>query len=441
MSSSSTVSSAERDARALHDDGHGVRPSEIAIGVIIGRTAEAFEFFVFAIAAVIVFPQRFFSFADPVTATMLSFALFALAFVARPIGTGIFTRIDRDRGKGAKLTAALFLMGTSTVAMGLVPSYATLGGWSIFVLAMLRIGQGLALGGVWDGLPSLLALNAPENRRGFFAMIPQLGAPLGLIMASLLFVYLVTNLSATDFLDWGWRYPFFVAFAVNVVALFARLRLVVTPSYTELFEKRELEPRRIRDTVGRNFSAILLAALVPLASFALFHMVTVFPLSWVYLYTTDSPADFLLIEAVSAVFGLIAVYFSGHLADRFGRRAVLRAAAATIAVFSVFAPVLLSMGGAGEALYMIVGFIILGISYGQSSGAVATLFAPYYRYTASAIVSDWAWLLGAGFAPLVALGLASWLGLWASGLYLLSGAVVTILALVFVRRLRENVQS
>lgn len=435
MSSSTTSTSAERDARNVNDDRHGVRPSEIAIGVIIGRTAEAFEFFVFAIAAVIVFPARFFPFAEPFTATMMSFGLFALAFVARPIGTSIFTRIDQSHGKAAKLTLALFIMGTSTVAMGLIPAYATIGGWAIFLLAVLRFGQGIALGGVWDGLPSLLALNAPKEKRGFYAMIPQLGAPLGLIVASLLFVYLVTRVSAVDFLDWGWRYPFFVAFAINVVALFARLRLVVTPEYTELFEQRELEPKGIRDTIRNNGGAITLGAFVPLASFALFHMVTVFPLSWVFLYTNENPANFLMIESVAAVFGLAAVLASGYLADRVGRRQVLLWAAVAIAIFSIFAPLLLSQGGTGETIYMIVGFIILGISYGQSSGAVASLFAKGYRYTGSAIVSDWAWLLGAGFAPLVALGLSSWLGLWAAGLYLLSGAIATVLALFFAKRL------
>lgn len=411
-----------------------VSTSDIAVGVIVGRSSEFFDFFVFAIASVIVFPQRFFSFAPPLQATMWSFAVFALAFLARPFGTVLFTTIDRKFGKNAKLILALVLLGTSTVAVGLLPGYDVLGWWAIAGLAALRVGQGLALGGAWDGLASLLAINAPEGRRGFYAMVPQLGAPVGLIVAALLFAYLVGSLSAAEFLDWGWRYPFFVAFAINVVALFARLRIVATPEYQRLFKGRELQPTTVAATVRAEGRTILAGAFVPLASFALFHMVTVFPLSWVFLYTNQSPVSFLLIESLGAVFGFAAILVSGWASDKVGRRTLLFWGALVIAVFSLLAPVLLGAGQTGEAMYMIYGFVILGFNFGQSSGAVASLFAPEHRYTASALVSDLAWLFGAGFAPLAALALAAWLGLFAAGFYLLSGAVGTMLALQLAYR-------
>ena len=411
-----------------------VSTSDIAVGVIVGRSSEFFDFFVFAIASVIVFPQRFFSFAPPLQATMWSFAVFALAFLARPFGTVLFTTIDRKFGKNAKLILALVLLGTSTVAVGLLPGYDVLGWWAIAGLAALRIGQGLALGGAWDGLASLLAINAPEGRRGFYAMVPQLGAPVGLIVAALLFAYLVGSLSAAEFLDWGWRYPFFVAFAINVVALFARLRIVATPEYQRLFKGRELQPTTVAATVRAEGRTILAGAFVPLASFALFHMVTVFPLSWVFLYTNQSPVSFLLIESLGAVFGFAAILVSGWASDKVGRRTLLFWGALVIAVFSLLAPVLLGAGQTGEAMYMIYGFVILGFNFGQSSGAVAALFAPEHRYTASALVSDLAWLFGAGFAPLAALALAASLGLFAAGFYLLSGAICTMLALQLAYR-------
>ncbi len=421
---------AEQDARDLHSDTHHeADPGEISIGVIIGRTSEFFDFFVFAIATVLIFPARIFPFVDPLTGTAYAFAVFALAFLARPLGTVFFMWVDRHYGRGAKLTSAIFLLGTSTVAMGFIPSYDTLGVWSIWILCILRIGQGFALGGAWDGLASLLALHAPENKRGWYAMIPQLGAPLGLIVASGLFFYLVNSLTAEDFLDWGWRYPFFVAFAINVVALFARLRIVVTPEYEEMFTNRELQPTLVGETLRHESRNILIGAFTPLASFALFHMVTVFPLSYVFLFTDQSPARFLIIEVVGAIVGLFAVLTSGFIADQFGRRTLLAWSAVLIGVFALVAPLLLSGGELGELLYMIVGFILLGLSFGQSSGAVASRFSTTYRYTGSAITSDIAWLIGAGFAPLVALWLTSNLGLWTAGAYLLSGAVVTLLAL------------
>jgi MFS family permease len=427
MQPSSSI--AERDVPRINARHGEVNPGEIAIGVIIGRTSEFFDFFVYAIASVIVFPKIVFPYVDALTGTLYSFAIFGLAFVARPFGTAIFLAIDRSYGRGAKLTIALFLLGTSTVSIAFLPGFEQIGAAAAWLLALSRIGQGLALGGTWDGLASLLALHAPDPRKGWYAMIPQLGAPIGLMVASALFAFFVGNLSAEDFLDWGWRYPFFVAFAINVVALFARLRMVVTPEYAELFESRELQPASIRNTLraaGRN---VVVGAFAPLASFALFHMVTVFPLSWIFLFTQEGPSRFLIIESVGAAFGIAATVVSGFVADRVGRKNLLIGSALAIAAFSGFAPQLLDAGVIGEMVFMVVGFVLLGLSFGQSSGSVASNFSKTYRYTGSALTADLAWLFGAGFAPLVALLLSSRFGLISAGAYLLSGAVCTLLAL------------
>ena len=237
----STSTPLERDARLVSAD-HRIKPGEIAIGVIIGRTSEFFDFFVYALASVLVFPYVVFPYVDALTGTLFSFAIFSVAFLARPFGTLLFIWLDRRHGRGVKLTLALFLLGGSTMAIALLPSHQEVGWLSAAFLTVFRFGQGMALGGAWDGMPSLLALNAPKEKRGWYAMIPQLGAPLGLLVASLLFAYFVIVLSNEDFLVWGWRYPFFVALAINVVALFARLRLVATPEFERAFETRELEP-------------------------------------------------------------------------------------------------------------------------------------------------------------------------------------------------------
>jgi MFS family permease len=429
---------AERDAREVNADGHQVAPGEIAIGVVIGRTSEFFDFFVYAIASVLVFPKLVFPYLDPLTGTLWSFAIFALAFVARPVGTAIFTAVDRAYGRGAKLTIALFLLGGSTAAIAFIPGHGTIGIGSALLLALFRMGQGVALGGSWDGLASLLALNAPKEKRGWYAMIPQLGAPFGLIVASLLFAFLISALPAEDFLAWGWRYPFFVAFAINVVALFSRLRIVVTPAYTELFESQTLQPEPVLSTVRSEWRLIVLGAFAPLASFAMFHMVTVYPLSWVFLFTEESPVRFLLIEAAAAALGVLAILGSGRLADTYGRRTVLAATAVAIAAFSGFAPQLLDAGGAGEAAFMFGGFILLGLAFGQSSGALSSFFPLKHRYTGSALTSDLAWLFGAGFAPMVALWLSAQYGLLAAGAYLLSGALATLIALWFNRELGQQ---
>ncbi|MES2759484.1 MAG: MFS transporter [Pseudomonadota bacterium] len=423
------------DARRINADHSAIAPGEIAIGVVIGRASEYFDFFVFAIASVLVFPSVFFPFADRLDGTLYAFVIFSFAFIARPLGTALSFAIQRRYGREVKLTVALLLLGISTAGIAFLPTYAQLGTKAIVLLAVLRVGQGLALGGSWDGLPSLLALNAPPHRRGWYAMLGQLGAPVGFVIAAGVFWYLLLNVSSADFLDWGWRYPFYVAFAINVVALFARLRLISTNEYAHLLEERELQPTPFGEmsrSQGRN---VLIGALAALASYALFHLVTVFPLSWISLYSPRSVTGFLMMQMIGVGLMAIAIVASGLVADRIGRRTTLGTLAALIAVFSFFVPSLMNGGPQGQDTFILVGFTLLGLSYGQAAGAVTANFPARYRYTGAAITSDLAWLVGAGFAPLVALALAAKFGMVYVGLYLLSGAVCSLAALSLNRAL------
>ncbi|WP_254070562.1 MFS transporter [Acidisphaera sp. L21] len=431
----------ERDARLVNASGHDIAPGEIAIGVVIGRMSEFFDFFVYAIASVLVFPRVFFPNAEPYMAMIYSFAIFPLAFIARPLGSVIFMAVDRKHGRGAKLTMALFLLGGSTAAISFLPDYATLGATAIVLLGLFRFLQGIALGGTWDGLASLLALNAPPHRRGWYAMMPQLGAPLGFMLAAALFAFLLATMPAEDFQDWGWRYPFFVAFAVNVVALFARLRLVATPEFTALLDRDELQPARVSATLKDNGWNILLGAFVPLACFALFHLVTVFPLAWINLYTSRDDGGFLLVQIAGAAVSIVTIVISGLVADRIGRRRLLAVGAGFIGLFSFVAPFLLGGGRSGEATFVILGFAVLGFSFGQASGAVASNFERRLRYTGAALTSDVAWLIGAGFSPLIVLSLSSHLGLIAVGGYLLSGAICTLAALMTNNQLQLDMRD
>ena len=419
--------------------GHSkVAPGEIAIGVIIGRASEYFDFFVYGIASVLVFPAVFFPFEDRLEGTLWSFVIFSFAFLARPFGTALFMAMQRRWGRGTKLTAALFLLGTATAGMAFLPGYATLGAKAIVLLAFFRFLQGIALGGSWDGLPSLLALNAPAKRRGWYSMLGQLGAPIGFMVASALFLYLHTNLSNKDFLEFGWRYPFYVAFAINVVALFARLRLVVTHEYTLLLEEGELAPIGVIEMLRAQGYNIFIGAFAALASYALFHLVTVFPLSWIALGSTQSVNDVLEIQIYGAVVGILGTIASGLIADRIGRRTTLGLLAVLIAIFALFTPWLLDGSAGAQDAFILIGFGLLGISYGQASGTVTANFISKYRYTGAALTSDFAWLVGAAFAPLVALGLSAKFGLAYVSLYLISGAACTLLALRINRALETR---
>lgn len=428
-----TVSEAER-LRNASDKAH-IDPGDIAVGVVIGRSSEYFDFFVYAIASVLVFPAVFFPDSDPLTGMLKSFLVFPLAFVARPVGTLLFMAVQTRLGREAKLTAALFLLGSSTAGIAFLPGTESIGVAAVWGLALLRIGQGIALGGSWDGLPSLLAMNAPENRRGWYAMLGQLGAPVGFALAAGLFAYLLMALGETEFARWGWRYPFYVAFAINVVALFARLRLVSTDDYVRLLEDRALRPTPFTEMARTQGYNVLLGALAALASYALFHVVTVFPLSWVKLFTQRSLVEFLQIQMLGCVFAAVGIIASGLIADRLGRRTTLGALAASIAAFSGFAPTLLQGGPVGETGFILIGFTLLGLSYGQAAGAVTANFSPQYRYTGAALTHDLAWLAGAAFAPVITLGLSAHFGLEYVGLYLLTGAAGSLAALSVNRAL------
>tara|TARA_Y100000782_G_scaffold21181_1_gene22715 strand:+ start:4682 stop:6022 length:1341 start_codon:yes stop_codon:yes gene_type:complete len=425
-----TSSGLERDARHHNADATN-DPGQIALGVIIGRTSEFFDFFVYCIASVLVFPQLLFPGETALMGTMYSFAIFSLAFIARPVGSLVFMTVDRQYGRGVKLTIAMFLLGGSTAAMAFLPSTASAGILAIYLLCAFRFLQGLAWGGAWDGLASLLALNAPDNRKGWYAMIPQLGAPLGFMLASSLFAYLILTLHADDFLAFGWRYAFFVAFAINVVALFARLRLVATSEFGHLLDKNELEASRVMDTLKHNGRTVVLGALVPMVSYALFHLVTVFALSWVYLYANGNPGQFLLTQGVGAVLCAFGIIASGFIADQLGRRRLLGYSAGIILLGAVLTPLLYTYNIINEGMIVLGGFAVLGLCFGQAAGTLASNFKREYRYTGSALTSDLAWLLGAGFAPLIALYLCDKFGLAGVGAYLLSGAVVTLLVLQF----------
>jgi MFS family permease len=414
---------------APHHTHSKIDVGEIAVGVVIGRASEYFDYFVYGIASALVFPAVFFPFEKGLEGTLLSFLIFSFAFISRPLGTVIFMAIQKRYGREAKLTSALFLLGISTAFIAFLPGYASLGMSAIVLLSVFRLVQGIALGGTWDGLPSLLAMHAPEKRRGWYAALAQLGAPVGFMIASALFSFLYASLSLDEFLDWGWRYTFYVAFAINVVALFARLRLVTTKEYSDLLDANELEPTNVGELAKKQGLTVLIGAFASLASYALFHLVTVFPLSWIRLFSTQSISEFLLVQMVGAALAACGVVASGVIADRAGRRSTLGTCATLIAVFSGFAPTLLDGGTLGQDVFILVGFALLGLSYGQSAGAVSSNFESRYRYTGAALTTDLGWLIGAAFAPLVALGLSANFGLGYVSLYLLSGAACTLAAL------------
>lgn len=436
MSSTTTMSSSGPEG----DSGHNhITPGEISVGVIIGRVGEFFDFFVFGIASVLVFPALFFPFVSPEQGLLYSFIIFSFGFIARLLGALLF-RIIHDRyGRTSKLTGSLFLMGTSTVCIAFLPGYETIGVTAIVLLSALRITQGIAVGGAWDGLPSLLAVTAPDNKRGWYAMIAQIGAPIGFVVAISLFAYLYTSVDGKDFVDWGWRFAFFCAFAINVVTLFARLRMSVAPDYEELYEAGELKPSPIGELLSTQATNIALGSLVPLASYALFNVVTIFPLAWLILYPEKfSINNLFVLQILGGFICLATMLISGKVADRVGRGRTLYWGAIMIAGFCLPAP-FLGETVIGARAFILIGFALLGFSLAQAAGAINSSFETRYRYSGALVTNELAWLLGAAFAPLVALILAMKFGNGGVAMYVLSGAIATLAALrLNIVRMKRN---
>lgn len=395
---------------------------EVITTVVMARVTDFFGFFVYAIASALVFPKLFFPMLDPLSGTLASFAIFSLAFLARPVASLAGRTLQYKIGRVGKVTLALFLLGTSTVAIGLLPGYEKIGWLAPVFLAVLRILQGLGLGGAWDGLTLQLQNAAPEHRKGIYAMVPQLGGPIGFVVAASIFFVLKGFLTDEEFLKWGWRFAFFAVMAVNVVSLYARVRLLnsdlgVDPEVTKSAPLKEL--------VQNEGRTILLCAFLPLASYALFHMVTVFPLAFAAIYERYEIPEVLAVQLIGGTLAILTVIASGVLADRYNRRTVIRVSSILIVVLSLMIGTMAHFPYA----FIISGFLVLGLAYGQASAIVPKRFPAQYRYSGSAMATNLSWIFGAAFAPLVGIGLSAAFGLWAAGLYLLSGAVVTFAAL------------
>ncbi|MBU2956325.1 MFS transporter [Paracoccus sp. 1_MG-2023] len=399
---------------------------EVVTTVIMARVTDFFGFFVYAIASALVFPELFFPNYDPVTGTLLSFAVFSLAFIARPIASMLGREVQKIIGRRGKVVLALMILGVSTVAIGLLPGHASIGAMAPILLAVLRFVQGIGLGGAWDGLTLQLQNAAPEGRKGVYGMVPQLGGPIGFCVAASIFFVLTGFLTHEEFILYGWRFAFFAVFAVNVVSLFARLRLLQTDFGSD---ERLMRSAPYGELIAKQWRPILLSTFLPLASYALFHMVTVFPLAYAKLYSDYAISGILLWELLGGSLAIVAVMASGPLADRFGRRTLLGATTALIPLLCLTIGTLDS----NPAIFIVTGMVLLGLAYGQASAIVPNRYPTEYRYSGSALSTNFSWLFGAAFAPLTGLALTSTFGLWSAALYLLSGAVVTCAALYLLR--------
>lgn len=407
----------------------------ILVASLIGTTIEYFDFYIYATAAVLVFPKLFFPAADPASARLQSLATFALAFLARPVGAAIFGHFGDRKGRKATLVAALMTMGPSTVAIGLLPGYASIGIAAPILLCLFRFGQGLGLGGEWGGAVLLATENAPEGKKAWYGMFPQLGAPIGFLFSSGIFLILGKVMSDAQFLSFGWRIPFIASALLVFVGLYVRLKIAETPEFTKVIEKNERVNLPVLDVFVKHTTTIVLGTFATVTTFLLFYLMTVFTLSWGTSALHYSKGSFLAAQMLSMVLFGVGIPLSSVLADRYGRAGMLIWATVAIFVFGlVFSPLFSTGSWKVTAGFLMLGMFLMGLTYGPLGTALAGIFPPAVRYTGSSLCFTLAGILGASLTPAIATKLATDYGLNYVGYYLSFAAAITLIALIAARK-------
>jgi metabolite-proton symporter len=413
-------------------------PGQVLFASLIGTTIEFFDFYIFATAAVLVFPRLFFPASDPTSATLQSFATFAVAFIARPIGSAIFGHFGDRVGRKATLVAALLTMGVSTVGIGLLPTYASIGVAAPLLLALCRVGQGIGLGGEWGGAVLLAVENAPPGKRAWYGMFPQLGAPIGFFFSGSVFLALSTWLTNDQFLAFGWRIPFIASAALVLVGLYVRLTITETPIFQASLARRERAERLPMSVVFTDHGwTLLVGVLASLATFVLFYLMTVFALSWGTTALGYNRNEFLVLQLIGVVCFGITIPISARLAQA-GRRQTLIAVSVAIAVFGLVMAPMLSAGWMGALATMMVGLALMGLTYGPIGTVLSELFPTEVRYTGSSLTFNLAGIFGASLAPYIATWLAKTYGLQSVGYYLAAAAGLTIVGLLAIPETRDE---
>lgn len=412
-------------------------PRQILIASLVGTAIEFFDFYIYATASVLVFPRLFFPSSDPATATLASLATFAIAFVARPVGSALFGHFGDRVGRKATLVAALLTMGVSTVAIGLVPGYDTIGLAAPALLALCRFGQGLGLGGEWGGAILLATENAPPGKRAWYGMFPQLGAPIGFFCSGASFLLISRLVSEEQFLSWAWRLPFLASAVLVAVGLYVRLTLTETPVFQKVIAHHDRVRVPFVTVVRAHPRALVLGTIIGISIYVDFYLTTVFTLSWGTAELGYTREQFLLMQLFGTLFFAAGVPWSARMAEHGRRRLLLWVNAGMAAYALVMAP-LFALGTAGTVTAVALGFLFMGLAYGPIGTVLAELFPAQVRYTGSSLAYNLAGIFGASLAPYAAQWLAARYGLQAVGYYLAGAAALSFAGLVVSRETKDT---
>jgi MFS family permease len=413
--------------------------TRILIASLAGTTIEFFDFYIYATAAVLVFPQMFFPTSDPTSATLESLATFALAFFARPVGSALFGHFGDRIGRKATLVASLMTMGLCTVAIGLLPGYVSIGVAAPLLLSLFRFGQGVGLGGEWGGAVLLATENAPEGKKAWFGMFPQLGAPLGFILSSGVFLIITNLYTKQQFFTVGWRIPFIASALLVGLGLYVRLKIVETPDFVKVLENNERAKFPLGEVFTKYSKALILGTLITILVFLFFYLLTVFTLSWGTNVLAYTRSGFLMAQMLSMLFFAVGIIWSAHLAERYSPMNMLLLSSVVIFFFGLF---IAQMFIAGNWILLVSflsgGMFLIGFNYGPLGTALASLFPAPVRYTGASLAFTLAGILGGSLTPYFATSIAKNYGLQYVGFYLCAAALLSSGALLFAKSFSQK---
>ncbi|MCP8602431.1 MHS family MFS transporter [Acinetobacter baumannii] len=412
--------------------------TRVLFASLVGTTIEFFDFYIYATAAVIIFPHLFFPASSGSAAVLQSLATFAIAFIARPIGAALFGHLGDRIGRKATLVAALLTMGISTVCIGLLPTYAQIGIVAPLLLALCRLGQGLGLGGEWSGAVLLATENAPEANRAWYGMFPQLGAPIGFILATGSFLLLSAAIPEQAFMQWGWRIPFIASAVLVIVGLYIRLKLHETPAFQKVLDKQKEVNIPFKEVVTKHTGKLILGTIAAICTFVVFYLTTVFALNWGTTKLGYARGEFLELQLFATLCFAAFIPLSAIFAEKFGRKATSIGVCIAAAIFGLFFSSMLESGNTLIVfLFLCTGLSIMGLTYGPIGTVLSEIFPTSVRYTGSALTFNLAGIFGASFAPLIATKLAETYGLYAVGYYLTAASLLSLIAFLLIRETKN----